>query len=550
MKHSIAVNSLWRSVAQIGHVVICSVALLSSLSCGSGGSGSSPSTTASAGSNVVTGTMPTTSVAFREPVSGARSFLAQLWNSITTEPLAYAVSNKGRVEVVGTTIEALPIGGGRFELIGVPDGPVTIQFTTPDGVTGTVTLNLPEGGGALVDLGTVIVKHDGRVEFRPSSTNTRFQSVVKARGKVSGLPSPVSAVPTDGTCSTFVVAGLTFCFDKDTWFDPPLSTRNPFVNSESSTLIVDVIGEPTADATSQVFHARRIQRNHGASAAVNEKIKVLASITDVGDETIILFGGTPDAPDSHAITFNTAAAKFEPRTLKQNVAKGLFVEVIAGPVSTDDAGGQSSVASKVKLVRVQEERCSDGELLEVEGTISSLQSSSKTFGLNSDKLFVHTVDNVTRFDDPLTSFDSLKVDQVVAVTARPPQTTGGPLQAVEVALKDALDNVPNAAVNVRGAISSLDSSQSTFIVAGITFCYNCNGVTTQFKGLTAATLANGQFVEVHGTTLSDGVSTALEVKKEGDPRPSSCSDHEGHDDNDREHNDENHNNGEHKDGRH
>lgn len=117
--------------------------------------------------------------------------------------------SKGSVQVVGTSIKALPVGGGRFELIGVPDGPVTIQFTTPDGVTGTLTLNLPQGGGALMDLGTVIVKHDGRVEFRPSSTNARFTNVIKARGKVSGLAAPVaaSAVPTDGTCQTFVVAG-------------------------------------------------------------------------------------------------------------------------------------------------------------------------------------------------------------------------------------------------------------------------------------------------------------------------------------------------------
>ena len=180
MKHSITVNSLWRSVSQIGRMVVCSVALLSLMSCGSGGSGngSSPSM-ASAGSNVVTGTMPMTAVASREPAPDTRSFFAQLWNVLTTEPLAYAMSHKGRVEVVGTTIKALPIGGGQFELIGVPDGPVTIRFTTPDGVTGTLMLNLPQGGGALVDLGTVIVKHDGRVEFRPSSMNAHFPSVVK-----------------------------------------------------------------------------------------------------------------------------------------------------------------------------------------------------------------------------------------------------------------------------------------------------------------------------------------------------------------------------------
>jgi hypothetical protein len=527
MKHSIKSNSRWRFISQIGGVVVCAVVFLSLISCGSGGNGSggSPSM-ASTGSNVVTGTMPMTAVASRESAPDTRSFFAQLWNVLTTEPLAYAMS-KGSVQVVGTSIKALPVGGGRFELIGVPDGPVTIQFTTPDGVTGTLTLNVPQGGGALVDLGTVIVKNDGRVEFRPSSMNARFLSVVKARGQVSGLAAPASAVPTDGTCPTFVVAGVTFCFDQHTWFDPPLSVANPLVNTGSSNLILDVIGEPTADPTAHVFHARRIQRNHGAPAVVNEKIKVLAPITNVGEDTITLFGGTPAAPNAHAITFNTASARFEPRALKQNVVRGLLVEVIAGPVSTDQNGNQSSVASKVKLVRLNDERCSKGELLDVEGMISSLQPQSKTFGLNSDKLFVHVIDNLTRFDDPLTSFDSLNVGQLVDVTALPPQTTGGPLQAVEVDIEDALGNAPS---EVRGAVSSLDTTNKTFIVAGITFCYNCNGVTTQFEGLTATTLANGQFVEVHGTALSNGVSTALEVEQEDDPRPSSCSDHEGRDD--------------------
>jgi Domain of unknown function (DUF5666) len=530
MKHSITSHSRWRFISQISEVAVCIVVFLSLLSCGSGGSGSSASPfTASTGSNVVTGTMPMTAVASREPASDTRSFFAQLWNFLTTEPLAYAMS-KGSVQVVGTNIKALPVGGGRFELIGVPDGPVTIQFTTPDGVTGTLTLNVPQGGGALVDLGTVIVKHDGRVEFRPSSTNVRFPNVVKARGKVSGLAALASAVPTDGTCPTFVVAGLTFCFDQHTRFDPPLTVANPLINTESSNLIVDVIGEPTADATTHVFHARRIQRNHGAPAAVNEKIKVRAPITNVGEDTLTLFGGTSDTPDAHAIMFNTASAKFEPGALKQNVVKGLLVEVIAGPVSTDDQGNQSSNASTVKLVRLHDTRCSKGESLDVEGTISSLQPQSKTFGLNSDKLFVHVLDNLTRFDDPLTSFDSLTVGLLVVVTALPPQTTGGPLQALEVDLKEASGNAP---IEVRGAILSLDTTNKTFIVGGITFCYNCNSVTPLFDGLT--TLANGQFVEVHGTALSNGVSTALEVAREDDPRPNSCSDHEGRDD-DNEHN--------------
>ena len=534
MKHSTTSNSRWWFISQICGVAVCAVVFLSLLSCGSGGggSGSSPSM-GSTGSNVVTGTMPMTATASREPLSDQRSFFAQLWNFLTTEPLAYAMS-KGRVQVVGTSIKAFPVGGGRFELIGVPDGPVTIQFTTPDGVTGTLTVNMPQGGGALMDLGTVIVKRNGRVEFRPAPTNARFPNSVKARGKVSGLSAtPVSTVPT-GTCTEFVVAGLTFCFDQHTWFDPPLTGATPFGNTDSSNLIIEVIGEPTADSTSHVFHARRIHRNHGEPAAVNETIKVLAPITNVGDDTLTLFGGTSDTPDAHAITFDTASAKFKPAELKQNVVKGLLVEVIAGSVSTDQqTGNQSSVASTVKLVRLHEKHCSKGELLDVEGTISTLLPESKTIGLNNDTLFIHVIDNLTRFDDPLTSFDSLTVGQLVEVTALPPQTTGGPLQAVEVDLNEASGTAP---IEVRGAISSLDTTNKTFIVAGITFCYNCNSVTTQLDGLT--TLANGQFVEVHGTALSNGVSTALEVALEADPRPSSCSDHEGHDDDDGEQHDD------------
>ncbi len=309
---------------------------------------------------------------------------------------------------------------------------------------------------------------------------------------------------------------------------PPLTVATPFGNTDSSNLIVEVIGEPTADSTSHVFHARRIHRNHGAPAAVNETIKVLAPITNVGDDTLTLFGGTADTPDAHAITFDTASTKFKPGELKQNVVTGLLVEVIGGSVSTDqETGNQSSVASTVKLVRLDDNHCSKGELLDVEGTISTLIPESKTIGLNQDTLFVHVIDNLTRFDDPLTSFDSLTVGQLVDVTALPPQTTGGPLQAVEVDLDEASGTAP---IEVRGAISSLDTTNKTFIVAGITFCYNCNSVTTQFDGLT--TLANGQFVEVQGTALSNGVSTALKVALEADPRASSCSDHGGHDDGD------------------
>jgi hypothetical protein len=86
MKHLLTIDSLWRSISQISQVVACSLVLLSLISCGSGGSGSS-------------GTMALTATASREPLSDKRTFFAQPWNFLTAEPVAYAMSNKGTVEV-------------------------------------------------------------------------------------------------------------------------------------------------------------------------------------------------------------------------------------------------------------------------------------------------------------------------------------------------------------------------------------------------------------------------------------------------------------------
>jgi hypothetical protein len=101
MKHLLTIDSfdsLCRPISQISQVVACSLVLLSLISCGSGGSGSS-GTMASSGSNVVMGTMPMTATASREPLSDKRTFFAQLWSFLTAEPVAYAMSNKGTVEV-------------------------------------------------------------------------------------------------------------------------------------------------------------------------------------------------------------------------------------------------------------------------------------------------------------------------------------------------------------------------------------------------------------------------------------------------------------------
>src|SRR5207342_1671493 len=161
-----------------------------------------------------------------------------------------------------------------------------------------------------------------------------------------------------------------------------------------------------------------------------------------GPDTITVFSTPPitdndpntaDLPNAHAITLNAAQAKFDPRSLAGNLSKGLFVEITtpkknntSPAVTLDQQGNQVATADRVRLVRVPEPPT--GQMLTIEGTISSLNPNSNTFGVNNDTVFVHVTDNVTRFEEPLTAFGSLQVGQVVDVTAFPPKTVGGPLE--------------------------------------------------------------------------------------------------------------------------
>ena len=521
---------------------------LSITSCGSGSSSSSSTTggsgAAASGTNVVTGIMPTASTTAQTATPSGTTFFANLFHWMTTTDSAYAVS-KGRVGILGTTIQAKPMGGGRFELLGVPDGAMTLEVVTPDQETGRITLTLPTGGGALVDLGQVTVKKGIlSAQYLPSGENTFYPALLEARGEVSELPTTFTAPPANNACQQFVVAGVHFCFDQNTRFNPPLSSAKPFTNTITSE-VADIIAEPYGDATSNVFRARRIQRNSGSASANNNTLQMIAPITDLGPNAITLFGtplitdndpNTPDLPNKHAITFDTSKAKFDPRSLEQNLLRGLVVQIdtpkknrTSPAVTINPSGQQVAEADRVTLARLGGANCANGEFIRVTGTVFGPDASTSTFGLTtvSGLVFVK-VDPVTRFDDPLTDFSSLTVGPIIEVFALPPQTVGGPLRALLI------DEAAAAGeIEVRGVLSHLNTSTHTFVVAGITFCYSaaCTGTTpTEFVGVTSTTLANSQFVEVLGTAPNGGNSTALRVEVEVDPRPSSCSDDKGTDD--------------------
>lgn len=489
--------------------------------------------------------MPTAATTARAATPSDTISFANLFRWMTTIDSAYAVS-KGHVEILGTTIQEKPMGSGRFELLGVPYGPVTLEVMTPDQETGRITATLPTGGGALVDLGQVTVRKEILIaQYLPSTENTFYPALLEARGEVSGLPTtPFTAPPANNACEPFIVAGVHFCFDQNTRFNPPLSALS-FNNTSVDNKVADILAEPYGDATSNVFRARRIQRNSGSSSANNNTLQVIAQITDLGPNTITLFGtplitdndpNTPDLPNKHAITFDTTNAKFDPRSLEQNLLRGLVVQIdtpkknrASSAVTINSSGQQVADADRVTLARIGSANCANGEFIRVTGTVFGPDPSTSTFGLTTANGLVFVkVDPATRFDDPLTDFSSLTVGRMIEVFALPPQTVGGPLRALLID-----EAATPGEIDVSGVISNLNTSTSTFVVAGITFCYSaaCTGTTpTEFVGVTSTTLANGQFVEVLGTASNNGTSTALRVELEVDPRPSSCSDDKGKDD--------------------
>jgi hypothetical protein len=201
-------------------------------------------------------------------------------------------------------------------------------------------------------------------------------------------------------------------------------------------------------------------------------------------------------------------------------------------VTTNQSGQQVAEADRVVVFRSGKNGCDLGDVLRVTGTVFSPHAATSTFGLttaNNGIVFVQT-DGSTRFDEPFTGFGSLTTGSAVNVFALPPLTVGGPLRALLVD-----EAAAPGTIEARGIVSNHDASAKTFVVSGITFCYSavCTGTTpTQFVGFGSVSLANGQFVEVRGTAPAapGGTSAALRVELEADPRPSSCSDGKGTDD--------------------
>ena len=194
-------------------------------------------------------------------------------------------------------------------------------------------------------------------------------------------------------------------------------------------------------------------------------------------------------------------------------------------ITIDDAPGDESGLNIGDVVTVRGTLSADGTQGQadsvdydnvVEGPIDSMNPLGKSFVVLSQTVFVNAD---TEFDDSVPDrvadgqrqFDDLLVGDVVEVSGYHDST--GAVRATRIGIRSAVGDY-----EVKGEVSSLDTSVSTFQIGGL--IVNYAGATLEDFG--TDTLSNGDFVEARGS-FAGNTLTASTVQLE-DPQSSDVGD--------------------------
>lgn len=139
----------------------------------------------------------------------------------------------------------------------------------------------------------------------------------------------------------------------------------------------------------------------------------------------------------------------------------------------------------------------------VRGIVASLSTTAKTFMLG-DLLVSYATANVTPTSRTLANGDEVVV--WIPANATP---VNGALSATQVKIRVNSGTSQDHAVHVGGAVSSLDATAKTFVVNGVRV--NASQAAINPNGKTFADIANGTYVRVQGTFMTDGTLRASSV---------------------------------------
>jgi hypothetical protein len=369
-------------------------------------------------------------------------------------------------------------GGGASGTSTPPATAASVYAAGPITGFGSVIIN----GVRFDDTGATISDDDGAT-LAESQLGLGMQAEVEGQGDDtnaahgtahaihihSALVGPVSAV--DTAANTLTVLGQTVTVDAQTAFDSAITGGLAGIVAGN---VVQVHGQ--FDTASQSYLATRIALD---ATATHYKIRGIVTSLDTTAKTLQI-GAT-------AVDFSTTAA------VPTDLAVGSLVVVRLATTPVNGVWVATAIGDGHRLVH-------DHDEAHLRGVISAFTSATQ-FSVDGNAV-----------DASNAAFPDGQAGIVLGATV---EVEGQLVNGVVVATKVGVDDEHHhdaQRVELHGAISALDTTALTFVVRGVTVSY-AGSVT--FSNGTAATLANGLFVEVHGGFSADGTvvdATRIDLK--------------------------------------
>ena len=285
----------------------------------------------------------------------------------------------------------------------------------------------------------------------------------------SALIGPVTAV--DTTAGTLTVLGQTVTVDAQTAFDTALVSGLAGVTPGA---VVQVHGQ--FDISSQSYLATRIELD---AAATHYKIRGTITALDATAKTLAI-GPT-------AVDFSTTAG------VPTDLAVGKLVAIRLATTPVNGVWTATAIGDGQRLMH-------DHDEAHLRGVISAFTSVTQ-FSVDGNPV-----------DASAAAFPDGQAGIVLGATV---EVEGQLVDGVVVAKVVGVENEhrhDGSRVELHGTISALDATAQTFVVRGVTVSY---AGSVDFHHGSAAALANGLFVEVHGGFSADGTvvdATRIELK--------------------------------------
>jgi hypothetical protein len=355
--------------------------------------------------------------------------------------------------------------------------PSSVYAAGPITGFGSVIVN----GVRFDDAGATITDDDGRamaesdlrlgmqVECEGGPGSDDAHGVAHAIHVHSALVGPVTAV--DTTAGTLTVLGQTVTVDAQTAFDTALANG---LASVTVGAVVQVHGQ--FDTASQSYLATRVELD---VTATHYKIRGTITALDTTARTLAI-GAT-------LVDFSTTTA------VPTDLAVGKLVDVRLATTPVSGVWTATAIADGQRLLQ-------DHDVAHLRGVISAFTSATQ-FSVDGNPVDASTA-----------TFPDGQAGVVLGATV---EVEGTLVTGVVVARTVGVDDEQahdGSRVELHGTIGALDTTALTFVVRGVTVSY---AGSVDFHDGTAATLANGLFVEVHGGFSADGTvvdATRIDLK--------------------------------------